>query len=204
MKNIFAELEELISEASRYNTEVISETTKFLSNMDRSKLNRQYFNNLQEGLFSDAIQKIVTLNVNYAKDLMQMGIDLSRKLNETPDGTEASSGVTKPPVKSSVSAFKIETSAIQGGEATTAFLLNSDKENPILCKVQNATFQLSSDATVQTDFKTEYSPQLFELVKGIAQRVDVKIHIPADAQEGRSIRKFTVAGFEYTPFDLIV
>jgi hypothetical protein len=204
IKNIFSELEELISEASRYNTEVISETTKFLTKMDSSKLNMKYFNNLQENILSDAIQKIVTLNVNYAKELMQMGIDLTKKLNETSEGMEANSNVSKPPMKSSVSAFKLETSATQGEEATTAFLLNSDKETPILCKVQNVNFQLDSDQSVSLDFKTEYSPQLFELIKGVAQRVDVKINIPATTPEGVYTSKINVAGFEHTHFDLII
>lgn len=197
--NLFSSLEELISHASKANTEIISETTKYLSGMDRSNLNADTLTNLQQGVLTTAVTKVAALNMKYTKDLLNLGVELSKSLNNQ---TPPDDSTTPPP--SSVSAFEIKTEAVAGGVATTAFLLNSDKDTPIICKVQNTSYSLQAEVPTIVNFETTYQPQLFELIKGTPQRVDVSVAIPKDTIPGVYYSKITVAGFEHTHFDFYI
>ncbi len=203
--NLFGSIEELISKASETNQEIINETSKFIRNFDTSNLNREYITNLQRGIFTDAINKITELNVGYTTKLMDIGLDIARQLNkDNAPGNNGSSTVHTGPARSSVSAFTLKASGVPGGTAAMAFLLNSDKEDPILCKVQNTSYHLKEDNTVTANCTTEYTPQMFELRKGVAQRVDAKITIPKDAVPGVYHSRVTVAGFEHSHFHLVL
>ena len=199
INDVFRNIEDLISKASKANTEMIAETAKFLGNLDKGKINRDYILKLNQALFSEAVNKITALNIKYTTELINIGVGLSKKLNET---SVAVSSADSDKTKSSVSAFELKASGFTGGTATTAFLLNSDKNEPILCKVLNASFQREDDQTKKVNFKVTYTPQLFELQRGIAQRVDAVITIPSKATPGNYKSRISVEGFEHTHFDV--
>ena len=198
------QLESLIAEASRSNTEVISEITKFLAGLDKTRLEPKYIINMQQKLFSEAIQSILALNFNYMKELMHIGVEISKKLNDPSNEISKTKTTDKSFGDNSISAFELKTTVRPGNEGKIAFLLNSDKEVPIICKVQNELFQMETDKTEWVDFEMSYHPQLFELRKGISQRVDAIILIPKNTKTGIYKSKITVAGFEHTHFNVTV
>lgn len=201
-KNIISQLEDLISSASKANTEAISETTKFISQLDRSKLNMDTFREVEQKLISETLVSVTKLNIRYITELIQLSVALTRRLNE--NSSAAASTQQAAPQKASVSAFEIKTSATAGETATAAFLLNSDKNEPIICEVTNTAFYSTAGTNAGFETPVSYSPQAFELIKGNAQRVDVFIPVPADVPSDVYKSMISVKGFEHAHFDLLL
>jgi hypothetical protein len=194
--NILAELEELITSASRANTEVISNAAKFISRIDRSNLKIGSFRASDQQVLSETLLEVTKINVKYISDLLNLSVKLARRLN----GDEGVTPVKKetPPAVSSISAFEIKASSATGEKALVSFLVGNEKDEPVLCTLENTPFQLIySTENVYFEPEVTYLPQAFEILKDQPVRVDVIIKVPEDVVPGTYKSKITAKDYDY-------
>ena len=202
---IAQDIEQLIKKASAANTEIISETARFLQQLTTSKLSGENVASLQKQLFSDAVNLFVKLNIQHTSNLIDMGVAISKHLNQQFDKqTNAPPADQEPQYDTDKPAFELNASCHAGGTATAEFLLNSDKKEPVLCHLMQTSFALEGDPSVQNEFETTFLPQSFQLLFGKPQRVEIKVKPPAATQAGMYRSHIRVHGFEHTFFDLIL
>ncbi|MBK7937780.1 MAG: hypothetical protein IPJ82_12105 [Lewinellaceae bacterium] len=202
---IAQDIEQLIKKASAANTEIISETARFLQQLSTSKLSGENVASLQKQLFSDAVNLFVKLNIQHTANLIDMGVAISKHLNQQFDKQTNTPPVQQEPqYDTDKPAFELNATCQAGGTATAEFLLNSDKKDPVLCHLMQTSFALEGDPSVQNEFETTFLPQSFQLLFGKPQRVEIKIKLPAATRAGVYRSHIRVHGFEHTFFDLLL
>ncbi len=76
----------------------------------------------------------------------------------------------------------LNVSAAAGTTATTQFLLDSDKKDPVICNLLQTSYEFQNDPSVKVPFETTFIPQSFQLNFGQPHKVEIKIEIPAFAR----------------------
>jgi len=201
---IAQDIEHLLKKASEANTVIIAETTRFLQQLASSKMNTRDMAGMQKQLFKDAVNLFVKVNLQHTANLIDMGVAISKHLNEKFNGTP---GANSGPVGAEVSekpAFELKTSAQAGKTATTAFLLNSDKSEPVKCELFHSVFTDESNPENRLSVISKFTPQSFELISGASQRIDMTIAIPVEGKPGLYRSHIKVQGFEHTHFDVLL
>ena len=198
------DIEQLIKKASEANTVIISETAKFLQQLGSSKLNGEGLASMQKQLFSDAVNLFVKLNIQHTANLIDMGVAISKQLNRNMESRSGAATPPAPTAEPGKPAFELNANCEAGKTAAVEFLLNSDKQEPVVCQLKQSAFDLESDPAVQVECEVSFAPQSFELLFGKPQRVEMKVAVPAGTEPGQYRSHIHVDGFEHTFFDLLL
>src|ERR1043165_4799578 len=76
------EIETLLKKAAEANTVIVSETSKFLSRLAKSEVKPSEMASIRKKLFTDAINGLIKLNVQYTSNLIDMGVAISKSINQ--------------------------------------------------------------------------------------------------------------------------
>lgn len=203
--SITQDLESLFKKTTEANKIFFSESAKFVKNISASNVKGEDIFTSQKQLFKDALNLFVKLNIQHTSNLIDLGVAITKKMNQqqagiNDDGTsqdDETKGGTKP-------AFVLNVSAAAGTTATTQFLLDSDKKDPVVCNLKQTDYEFQNDPSEKVSFETTFIPQSFQLNFGQPHKVEIKIEIPADTKEGIYLGNIQVDGFEHTYFSLFI
>ncbi len=198
--SIKQDLESLLKKTTEANKVFFSESAKFIKNISSSNIKGEDIFSNQTKLFKDALNLFVKLNIQHTSNLLDLGVAITKKLNPQTSDTDASDeddAKAKP-------AFILNVSAAAGTTATTQFLLDSNKSEPVQCNLKQTAYTFQDDPSISVIFDTSFSPQSFQLNVGEPQKVEITIAIPADAKEGIYLSNIQVDGFEHTYFSLFI
>jgi hypothetical protein len=201
--SIAQDLEHLFKKTTEANKLFISESTKFVKRLSSSNIKKEEIFTTQKQVFKDAVNLFVKLNIQHAENLIDLSVAITRRFNQNPN-TNEDSGTEQQSTVSNDPAFILNVSGVAGSTVTTQFLLDSNKEEPIICNLKQTEFTLENDHSVKKVFETTFTPQSFEILHGQSQKVDINVKIPADANEGIYLSNILVDGFEHTFFSLYV
>jgi hypothetical protein len=202
--SISQDLEHLFKKTTEANKLFLAESAKFVRQLSSSNIKGEELFATQKQLFKDAFNLFVKLNIQHTSNLIDLGVAITKRLNQNinarkdaPPGQEDFPGDNKP-------AFMLNASGVPGATVTTQFLLDSTKEEPIICNLKQTEYTLANDLSVKKVFETTFTPQSFEILQGQSQKVGINIKIPADAPEGVYLSNIQVDGFEHTFFSLYI
>lgn len=202
--SITQDLESLFKKTTEANKIFFLESAKFIKNISASNVKGENIFATQKQLFKDAVNLFVKLNIQHTSNLIDLGVAITKKMNQQAGGNDndtskgdETTGETKP-------AFVLNVSAAAGTTATTQFLLDSDKKDPVVCNLVQSSYEFQNDPSVKVPFETTFIPQSFQLNFGQPHKVEIKIEIPADAKEGIYLGNIQVDGFEHTYFSLFI
>jgi hypothetical protein len=205
--SIAKDLEQLFKKTVEANQLFLSEGARFVKNLSASTLKGEDLVSGQKELINDTFNQFVKLNIQYASNLVDMGIALSQKMSRpfdvkpeahsAPDNPSRAAAGDKP-------AFVLNVSGSPDTRITTQFLLDSDKKDPVLCHLIHTGYRSQQDAAKEASFETVFLPQSFQLFFGEPQKVTIEIKLPADAKEGVYLSNVRVEGFGNTFFSLYV
>lgn len=201
--SISQDLEHLFKKTTEANKLFLAESAKFVRRISSSNIKGEELFVTQKQLFKDAVNLFVKLNIQHTSNLIDLGVAITKRLNQNLSATQNESsqqgfpGDNKP-------AFVLNVSGAPGATVTTQFLLDSNKEEPIICNLKQTEYTLESDPSVKKVFETTFTPQSFEILQGQSQKVDINIKILADATEGVYLSNIQVDGFEHTFFSLYI
>ena len=197
------DLEHLFKKTTEANKVFLSESGKFIRQLSSSKIKGEELFTTQKQLFKDAVNLFVKLNIQHTSNLIDLGVAITKRLNQNLSARQNESSQQDFP-DDNTPAFVLNASGVPGGTVTTQFLLDSNKEEPIVCNLKQTEYTLGSDPSVKKVFDTTFTPQSFEILRGQSQRVDISVKIPADAIEGVYLSNIQVDGFEHTFFSLYI
>jgi hypothetical protein len=200
--SIAQDLEHLFKKTTEANKLFITEGTKFVKRLSTSNIKGEKIFTTQKQVFKDAVNLFVKLNIQHAENLIDLGVAITRRFNQKLN-TNEDSGAEQGTV-SNDPAFILNVSGVAGSTVTTQFLLDSNKEEPIICNLKQTEYTLENDPLVKKVFETTFTPQSFEILHGQSQKVDINVKIPADAGEGVYLSNILVDGFEHTFFSLYI
>src|SRR5437868_3813840 len=128
--SITEDLEHLFKKTTEANKLFFKESAKFVKQLSSSNVKGEELFSKQKQLFKDAVNLFVKLNIQHTSNLIDLGVAITKRLNQNLDTTQSESpqqdfpGDGKP-------AFVLSVSGKPGATATTQFLLDSNKEEPI-------------------------------------------------------------------------
>ena len=208
--SIAKDLEQLFKKTVEANQLFLSEGVRFVKNLSSSTLKGEDLVSGQKELMNDTFNQFVKLNIQYASNLVDMGIALSQKMSRPSDiRSEAPFAPDNPshpdnPSQPDKPAFVLNVSGSPDTSITTQFLLDSDKKDPVLCHLIHNGYRSQQDTAIEAAFETVFLPQSFQLLFGEPQKVTIEIKLPADAKEGVYLSNVRVEGFENIFFSLYV
>jgi hypothetical protein len=195
------EFGELFQKTAEANKVFLTEGAKFVSQLTSGKVPGDKLASLQNGLLTDAFTTYVRLGLQYTSNLVDLGLAFTKRLNEelTPKENNVTSkedsSIEKP-------AFVLKATGTVGSIATTEFLLDSDKNEPIFCELKQTEYSFQDQPEIKKEFQTSFVPQSFQLLPGQPQKVEISIRIPADTAAGIYSSQMQVKGFEHIFFSL--
>ena len=199
------DFEELVRKTAEANKVFISEGSKFVRKLGSSPISNKVTAGIQPDLLKEAFNSFVKLNMQHANNLIDLGLTLTKRFNNSPEGTAGSfedpaasqDEIPKP-------AFILKADTIPGDTAKVQFILDSDKKEPILCKLVHTGFVHQNDFTIKPAFKTTFLPQSFQLNPFESQTVEIHVKVPANAKTGVYLSHLQVQSFEHTFFSLYI
>lgn len=205
MDSLSKELETLLKKTTEANRIFITEGANFVKQLNFSKNGGEEIFTRQTDMMKDAFNLFMKLNIQYASNVVDLGVALSKKYNNpeaaTDENTEEEN--TKAPVISEP-AFILQTSGIAGATVAAMFLLDSNKKEILLCNFKQTDYTVQDDNSTKYIFETNFTPQSFELMPGQSQQVAITAKIPATTKPGIYQTDIVVQGFEHTYFSLFI
>ena len=205
MDSLSKELETLLKKTTEANRIFITEGAKFVKQLNFSKKGGEEIFTRQTDMMKDAFNLFMKLNIQYASNVVDLGVALSKKYNDTEVATNENTEEenTKAPIISEP-AFILQTSGIAGDTVGTMFLLDSNKKEILLCNFKQTDYTLQDDNSTKYIFETNFTPQSFELMPGQSQQVAITAKIPTTTKPGIYQTDIVVQGFEHTYFSLFI
>jgi hypothetical protein len=199
---ITQDIENLFKKTTEANKLFLTESVKFVKQLSSSKIKGEELFTTQKQLLKDAVNLFVKLNIQYTSNLIDLGVAVTKRLNqnvnkENSSSHQQASGDSKP-------AFILNVSGAAGETVIAQFLLDSNKEEPVICNLKQTEYSFENDPLVKKVFETTFNPQSFEILQGQSQKVDINIKIPDDVKEGVYLSNIQVDGFEHTFFSLYI
>lgn len=201
--SITQDLEHLFKKTTDANKVFFTESAKFVKQLSSSDIKGEKLLSAQKELFKDAFNLFVKLNIQHVSNLIDLGSAITKRLNQKAEVTkdnnqqEQDSGDNKP-------AFVLNVSGAAGTTAAVQFLLDSDKQDPVICNLKETEYILQSDNPVKEVFETIFNPQSFTVFFGKPQKIEINIKIPVDAAEGVYQSNIQAEGFEHIFFTLFL
>jgi hypothetical protein len=228
--SVAQDLEQLFRKTIEANQQFISAGARLVKDLGSSNRNGEDLVSAQKEFLTDAFSQFVKLNIQYASNLVDLGVSLSQKMGQqgggeaapagTAGGSSGSDGVVagsarandaaqagdeKPQAAAQAAgepAFVLKGSGAPGSTVTMPFLLDSDKKEPVFCRLVQSAYQ--RDDGGEAAFETEFTPQSFQLQPGAAQKVNIEVRVPVDATTGVYHCQVRVEGYEKVFFSLYV
>jgi hypothetical protein len=200
---ITQDIENLLKKTTEANKLFLTESVKFVKQLSSSKIKGEELFTTQKQLLKDAVNLFVKLNIQYTSNLIDLGVAVTKRLNQNLNTKENSSSEQRDS-SDNKPAFVLNISGAAGETVTAQFLLDSNKEEPVICNLKQTEYTFENDPSVKEIFETTFNPQSFEILQGQSQKVDINIKIPDDVKEGVYLSNIQVDGFEHTFFSLYI
>jgi len=200
---ITQDIENLFKKTTEANKLFLTESVKFVKQLSSSKIKGEELFTTQKQLLKDAVNLFVKLNIQYTSNLIDLGVAVTKRLNQNLNIKENSSSEQRDS-SDNKPAFVLNISGAAGETVTAQFLLDSNKEEPVICNLKQTEYTFENDPSVKEIFETTFNPQSFEILQGQSQKVDINIKIPDDVKEGVYLSNIQVDGFEHTFFSLYI
>ena len=197
------DIEELVNKSIEVNKFILNESSKFVRQFTTPG-EKKIATPFNANFLTEAFTAYTKLNIQYLKNVMDLGVSLVNKAGEQQTSTDDSTTAATTENTQAVPSFILKGEANQGSKASLNFLLDNIKQEAVLCTLINTTYRLQNEVSVQENFVTTFTPQSFTLGTGDRQRVNIEISIPANVKPGIYTSNVQVKGFEPAYFSMII
>jgi len=191
------DIEELVNKSIEANKVFMNEGSRILRQFTTPG-EKKVPNIFQANLLTDAFNAYTKLNIQYLKNMVDLGVSMVQKAGVQPTDAQAPVETTE----ASPPSFVLDAEAEAGSNLSISFLLDNIKKEAVLCTLVNSTYVFSFDDLVEENFITGFSPQSFDLPAGEQQRIGIDIAIPLNTKPGVYISNVKVKGFEPAHFSI--
>lgn len=195
------DIQELINKSIEVNKMFLSETSKLVRGVTTPG-EKKTPNIFQANFLTEAFSAYAKMNIQHMKNMLDLGVSLVQKAN-TQQTTETSENI-ETPTETPVPSFVLKGDVEAGNKISLNFLLDNIKQETVLCTLVNTPYNFQTDALIQENFTTIFSPQSFMLNTGEQKRINIDIDVPATANPGIYISNVQVRGFEPAYFSILL
>ncbi|MEP6681948.1 MAG: hypothetical protein ABJA35_01765 [Parafilimonas sp.] len=195
------DIQELINKSIEVNKMFLSETSKLVRGVTTPG-EKKTPNIFQANFLTEAFSAYAKMNIQHMKNMLDLGVSLVQKAN-TQQTTEPSDN-TETPTETPVPSFVLKGDVEAGNKISLNFSLDNIKQETVLCILVNTPYNFQTDALIQENFTTIFSPQSFMLNTGEQKRINIDIDVPATANPGIYISNVQVRGFEPAYFSILL
>lgn len=192
--------EEALNKSIEANKVFLNESSRFFRQLG-SKPAANRFALFQGDAMSNAFAEYMKLNLQHFNNLVDLGINFMRKINDTATDAGEQTSQSEP---TDAPSFVLEKEAEAGQPVHFQFVLDNVKQQTATCQLVNTGFTGPSPQSVMNNFKTEFNPPVFNLKAGESRSIDIHVHIPADALPGLHTTRVQVKGFEPAYFSILL
>lgn len=192
------DMEELVSKSMEANKIFLNEGIRMAKQFTNSPGDKKNVNLFQPELISNAVNAFTKLNIQYLKNLIGLGLSLTKEAGKSTDGASLATVPEERPGP----AFVLNATVVPGSRADLQFLLDNVKKEPVLCTFLNTVYQNQSDQGVKPAFKTNFSPQTFTIQPGASQTIHISVTVPDGTVPGDYFSNVQVKGFEPVYFSI--
>lgn len=195
-QNSFAkDIEELVNKSIEANKIFLSEGSRIVRQFTTPG-EKKTTNIFQANFLSEAFNAYTKLNIQYLKNMVDLGVSMVKKAGVQPTGD------TEPTTEDAAPAFVLEAEAEAGSAIRLSFLLDNIKPETALVTLVNSTYVFDAPVLIEENFNTGFSPQSFSLPAGAQQRIYIDIAVPETAKPGMYTSNVKVEGFEPAFFSI--
>lgn len=197
------DLEELVNKTIEANQLFIKESGNLFQQVAGNKGGKTATSFIQSDFFFKAINAYVSLNIQHVKNMMDLGISLTKSVARSsdndgfPDGREDYRPGAEP-------AFVLQGESKAGEAIQLQFVIDNSKQTDVTCELINSPFILQDDLIENNTFKTSFTPQSFSLMPDASQSVVIDISSSKSTAPGLYISNVQVKGFEPAFFSIQV
>lgn len=197
------DIEEFVNKSMEVNKFILNESSKFVRQFTKpgEKKNPTALNT---NFLTEAFTAYTKLNIQYMKNVMDLGVSLVNKAGEQQTSADDSTTTATTENTEAPPSFILNGETDQGGKLSLNFLLDNIKQEAVLCTLINTDYSLQNEISVQENFVTTFTPQSFTLGTGDRQRVNIEINIPTNVKPGIYTSNVQVKGFEPAYFSMII
>lgn len=194
------DLEDLVNKTIEANKVFIKEGSNLLKQITGNKNGVTTIDFLQNDFFSKALNAYASLNIQYVKNMIDLGISLTKSMSQSGGEDESK---TEGEEKTGP-AFVLKGEAKAGGSIRLQFSIDNSKTEEVNCEFIHTSFITPDEENPQKPFKITFSPAVFALSPDESQPVDISISIPAKTKPGLYNSDVNVKGFEPAYFQIQV
>ncbi len=152
-----------------------------------------------------AYEAYVQLTLRYAEDVVKLGLDVSKEMNQafgrtTSARKEEARSDTRP---ANQEAYVIRLAARAGEAIKTSFSLESGESASRSGKMQAGDF-IRQDTGAKGRMKVGFDPESFTLMPGESQTIEMTISTPKNQAQGLYRSSVSVEGFDDAQFDVLL
>ncbi len=196
--SFISDFESLFKKATEANKVFFSESNRYIKNLDPSTMRDNQLLENQKDLAVDAFNTFMKLNIQYASNLIDLGLAITERMNQREKEPEVQDDKPNQPQP----AFVLSLSGKPGTTAGTNFKIDSKKKEAIQCHLVHTPYFSQQDVNTQKSFSTVFKPQTFELSSEGSQKILIEIKIPEETKTGDYISNVQVQGYEQTYFSI--
>ena len=195
------DIEELLNKTIEANKVFVSESTSLLQKMGEQKGSATKVNFFQNDFLSKALNAYTSLNIQHAKNMLDLGISLPRSINTTESESSSDSQDCDTEI---APAFILSATANVGSRVTLQFIVDNYKKEEVTCEFVRSPYLSQQNASNAKDFQTAFSPSTFLIAPGASQTVMIEIAIAKNTVPGLYISQVQIKGFEPAFFSIQV
>lgn len=189
--------EEALNKSIEANKVFLNESTRFFQQMtNRDTPNK--LNLFQGETLSNAFAQYMKLNLDHFNNLVDLGINFMKKINDTAGTSEQAS----PGASTDSPSFVLQRETEAGERVNLQFLLDNVKQQPVTCQLVHTGFNGPSAPSILNSFTAEFTPHMFDLKAGESRPIDINVNVPPDALPGLHSTRVQVKGFEPAYFSI--
>src|SRR5664280_2505788 len=136
---ITQDIENLFKKTTEAYKLFLTESVKFVKQLSSSKIKGEELFTTQKQLLKDAVNLFVKLNIQYTSNLIDLGVAVTKRLNQNLNTKENSSSEQRDS-SDNKPAFVLNISGAAGETVTAQFLMDSNKEEPVICNLKQTEY----------------------------------------------------------------
>jgi hypothetical protein len=192
------DIEELVNKTIEANKFFMSESSNILKHFTNQDTKNKSANFIQPDTISNAFNAYLKLNLQHAKNLIDLGVGLVKQ-SVTPASEPAAANETATVAEP---AFILTAEVLAGDKAQLQFVLDNVKDQTVLCKLVNTDYTAQNKTLEPKKISTRFVPQSFELKPGGAQTVKIVVTTDKHCEPGSYTSNVQVQGFEPAFFSI--
>lgn len=191
--------EGIITKTIEINKQYLKQGSELVKQLSKTNNKGKNLTVPKSDVIMGAFTAFTKLNLDHYQNIVNLGFAFFKKVVDENESSQNSSGENfkNEEKRNEEPAFILKQSVQAGTTVRLQFLLDSVKEEDVICELKNSNFINEKGAIDDTQgFKTIFQPQSFQLKTGKNQSITIDVSVDSKIKPGIYLSRGIVLGFE--------